>query len=260
MSVESLFSCHGKVALITGAAAGIGLAIAEVMADAGASLACVDRDSHALRAAVDALTVRGAKAIAIVCDVTKEDQVEQAVAQTVRELGALDILFNNAGVAQAPQEMHELSTEEWSRVIDVDLHGSFFFAREALKVMVPRSSGKIINIASIYGLVGSSGFVAVPAYNAAKGAMVNLTREMGRCYAPHGINVNCICPGFIETGFGGKDATDDPAALEQLLAFVPMGRPGTTEEIKGLALLLASRASDYMCGCNIPVDGGAVAR
>jgi NAD(P)-dependent dehydrogenase (short-subunit alcohol dehydrogenase family) len=259
MSIESLFSCEGKVALVTGAAAGIGFAIAEVMADAGASIVCADWDPAGLETVVDQLTDRGAAAIGVVCDVTVEEDVVRAVAEAVDAFGSLDILFNNAGIAQAPKQLHEMSTDEWSTIIDVHLNGGFLCAREALKVMVAQRSGKIINIASIYGLVGSSGFISVPAYNAAKGALVNLTREMGRCYAPYGINVNCICPGFIRTGFG-NNAADDPEVLAHIQEFVPMGRPGTTEELKGVAVLLASGASDYMCGDLIVVDGGAIAR
>jgi len=259
MSLHDLFSCEGKVALVTGAASGIGFAIAEAMADAGASVTCVDRNPAHLAEVVDAVTKKGAKAIAITCDVTKETDVERAVAETVEVFGCLDILFNNAGIAQIPKPLHEMSTDEWNEVIDVDLNGAFLCAREALKVMVPRRSGKIINIASIYGIVGSSGFISVPAYNAAKGALVLLTREMGLCYAPLGINVNGICPGFIKTRFA-DNALDDPALVASIDQFVPIGRIGTPEDIKGVALLLASGASSYMCGELIAVDGGVLAR
>jgi NAD(P)-dependent dehydrogenase (short-subunit alcohol dehydrogenase family) len=145
-------------------------------------------------------------------------------------------------------------------LIDIDLSGAFFCAREVLKVMVPRRTGKIINIASVWGVTGSSSTWPNPAYNAAQGGLVNLTREMGLCYAPYGINVNAICPGFIKTYIGGKDAARRADFLETTSKWIPMGRIGTPAELKGLAILLASDASSYMCGDLIMVDGGIVAK
>ncbi len=258
MGMESLFSCEGKVALVTGAASGLGWMFAETMAEAGADVACADIDSEGLARAVSMVAAKGRRAIAIECDVSDEVQVAGMVHTTVRELGGLDILFNNAGVGQFPAPLHELATEDWKRLIDIDLHGAFFCAREALKVMVAQRSGKIINVSSVWGLVGSSRLQPCPAYNAAKGALVNLTRELALCYAPYGINVNAICPGFIKTKIGNS-CSDDPEWRQQAEPLVPLGRIGMPEELKGLALLLASDASSYICGDCIAVDGGYLA-
>src|SRR5215475_5065314 len=175
-----LFSLDGKVALVTGAGSGLGRQFAEVMAEAGADVACADIDEESARAtaaAVQGLGL-GRHGMAIGCDVTVEAQVEAMVTRTVEVLGGLDILFNNAGIADSQALLlHEYPTANWRAVLDVDLDGVFFCAREALKIMVAQQSGKIINIASIWGLAGSSSLFPALAYNAAKGAVVNLTRE-----------------------------------------------------------------------------------
>jgi NAD(P)-dependent dehydrogenase (short-subunit alcohol dehydrogenase family) len=256
---EDVFSCRGKVALVTGAASGLGFMFAETMAEAGADVACADIDLDGLVEAVKAVTAKGQRAIAIRCDVSKEAEVKKMVGETVDYFGTLDILFNNAGSGQVPTPVHEIETEEWKKLIDVDLHGAFFCAREALKVMVPKRSGKIINTSSIWGSVGSSVLQSCPAYNAAKGALNNLTRELGICYAPYGINVNGICPGFIKTKIGNS-CSEDPEWVKQAVPLVPMGRIGMPAELRGVALLLASDASSYMCGELIAVDGGYLAR
>ena len=258
MAIEDLFSCRGKVALVTGAASGLGFMFAQTMAEAGADVACADIDAGGLAEVVEAVKANGRRAIAIPCDVSKEDDVKAMIERTVESLGGLDILFNNAGIAQSPTPVHELATEDWKRLIDIDLHGAFYCAREALKVMVAQRSGKIINISSVWGFVGSSRLQSCPAYNAAKGALITFTRELALCYAPYGINVNAICPGFIKTKIGNS-CSDDPKWIEQALPLVPLGRIGMPAELKGLALLLASDASSYMCGDCIAIDGGYLA-
>ncbi|MEJ2100715.1 MAG: SDR family oxidoreductase [Desulfobacterales bacterium] len=259
MSFPKPFNLEGKVALITGGANGLGLAFAEAMAEAGADVACADIDTEGLNEAVRKIEKTGRKAISIVCDVTKEADVEKMVKKTEETLGRLDILFNNAGIAEKdPKPLHEYTTEEWSRILDVDLQGVFYCARAALKIMVRQKSGKIINIASIWGLVGSSGLFPVPAYNSAKGAVVNLTRELGLEYAALGINVNAICPGFYRTALGG--GSDDPEFVKAVEGYVPMGKMAEPEDLKGTAIFLASEASDYMCGQMIVTDGGICAK
>lgn len=259
MSFPKPFNLEGKVALITGGANGLGLAFAEAMAVAGADVACADIDTKGLDAAVKKIEKIGVTAKAIVCDVTKEADVKEMIKETVDAFGRLDILFNNAGIAEEdPKLLHEYTTEEWNRILAVDLQGVFYCAREALKIMVSQKSGKIINIASVWGLVGSSGLFPVPAYNAAKGAVVNLTRELGLEYASMGINVNAICPGFYRTALGG--GSDDPEFVKGVQGFVPMGKMAEPEDLKGTAIYLASEASDYMCGQVVVTDGGIYAK
>jgi len=158
-----IFSCKGKVALVTGAASGLGFVFAEAMAEAGADVACADIDEKGLAEVVGVVTAKGQGAIAIKCDVSKEVEVKDMVRKTVDAFGTLDILFNNAGAGQVPTPLHELDTDEWKQLIEVDLHGAFYCAREALKVMVPKRSGKIIITSSVWGWTGSSVLQSCPA-------------------------------------------------------------------------------------------------
>jgi len=255
-----LFNLTGKVALVTGAGSGLGRQFCEAMAEAGADVSCADIDAESAKATAAAVEGLGRRAAAIGCDVSDEAQVQAMVARTVEALGRLDILFNNAGIAD-PEALllHEYPTANWRAVLDVDLHGVFYCAREALKVMVRQQSGKIINIASIWGLAGSSSLFPALAYNAAKGAVVNLTHELGLEYAKQGIQVNALCPGFYQTNLS-RGAIDDPEVRATISAFIPMDRIAEAAEIKGPALFLASAASDYMTGQTLVVDGGCLAK
>ncbi len=255
-----MFELDGKVAVVTGAATGLGAAFAEAMAEAGADVVCADIDVKGMKETVAKIEKIGQKAIAVICDVSKEDNCVRLMEKTVETFGRLDILFNNAGVVESePKPLHELTTEAWNSVLAVDLQGVFFCAREALKIMVKQKSGKIINIASIFGLAGSGHLFPVPAYNAAKGAVVNLTRELGLEYAALGINVNAICPGFFVTNIGGGNSYT-PEFDKMVSGFTPMGRQAQPEELKGAAIFLASAASNYMCGQTLVVDGGCTAK
>ena len=260
MSLENIFGIPGKVAVVTGAANGLGAMFAEAMAEAGADVVCSDIDMVGLETTVATVESFGRKALALRCDVSNEDEVARMVDATVAEFGRLDILFNNAGIAdKEPTMLHEYATADWNRVLGIDLQGVFFCAREALKVMMRQKSGKIINIASVWGMAGSSSIMPIPAYNTAKGAVVNLTRELGLEYAPHGINVNALCPGFFVTRIS-DGAFDDPQFVKTVSDFIPMGRPAAAAEIKGAAILLASPASDYLCGHLLVTDGGILAK
>lgn len=260
MQFPKTFDLTGKVAIVTGAANGLGAAFSEAMAEAGADVVCADIDETGLPLTVEKVKQLGRIGMGITCDVSKENDVTRMINKTLNDFGRIDILFNNAGIADAePTMIHEYRTEQWNKVLSVDLQGVFYCSREALKIMIKQKSGKIINIASIWGLYGSSSIMPVPAYNAAKGAVVNLTREMGLEYAPFGINVNAICPGFYVTRIA-NDACDDPEYIKKISAFTPMNRVALPDELKGTAIFLASSASDFMCGQMIVMDGGVTAK
>jgi NAD(P)-dependent dehydrogenase (short-subunit alcohol dehydrogenase family) len=259
ISFPKPFNLSGKVALVTGAASGLGVAFAEAMAEAGADVVCADINNKGLQKTVKKIEKIGKIGLAVICDVSKEEDVKRMMRVTVNTLGRLDILFNNAGIGGVRKPLHKYTTEEWDQILAVDLQGVFFCAREALKIMVKQKSGKIINIASIWGLVGSSSIMPVPAYNAAKGAVVNLTRELGLEYSAKGINVNVICPGFYRTNLGGGKSYN-PKFIKAVKRFVPMGKMAGPEDLKGTAIYLASSASDYMCGQMIVTDGGILAK
>lgn len=255
-----MFRLNGKTAFITGAGGGLGVEFAEAMAEAGADVICADVDLAAAEATAKIAGAHGGKSLALHCDVSSEEGVRDAFTRAKEAFGKVDILFNNAGIAdRVPARLHEYETGDWHSVIDVDLHGVFYCAREALKLMIHQGNGKIINVASIWGLAGASSVMPIPAYNTAKGAVVNLTRELGLQYAADGIQVNALCPGFYRTGIS-DGAYDDPEFVAALTAFTPMGRIAEASEIRGPALFLASAASDYMTGQTLVVDGGCLAK
>jgi NAD(P)-dependent dehydrogenase (short-subunit alcohol dehydrogenase family) len=254
MNVLKMFDLSGKIAVITGAGNGLGFQIAEAMAEAGADVVCADIDmakNEATAARVEAL---GRKALSIKWDVASLFHSAE------KAFGRVDIAFANAGIADlAPQPLHDYPTDNWNAVIAVNLQGVFYTDREALKIMVRQQSGKLINVASMWGLAGASSVAPIPAYNAAKGAVVNLTRELALEYATQNIQVNAICPGFFRTRLAAG-AYDDPQFVAAITAFTPMGRVADASEIKGTALYLASSASSFTTGLMLVTDGGCMAK
>jgi len=265
MSVLDAFNLDGQVALVTGGGSGLGWAMAEAMAEAGADVALADWREHKAKEAAEMVRGLGRRGLAISADVSKEADVKRMVDQTLAELGQLDIVIANAGISPESEPFLEEPLERWQQVIDVDLNSVFLTCREAAKVMIPRRRGKIITISSIHGAFVGNAEGRRPGYCAAKAGVVGLTWTLAIILAPYGIQVNCIAPGVFRTELGrGLFLQKEPdEKTKQIIAsaieHIPLGRLGEPSQIKGLALLLASSASDYMTGCVIPIDGGYTA-
>ncbi|MFZ2987110.1 SDR family NAD(P)-dependent oxidoreductase [Ideonella sp.] len=260
MHVMKMFDLTGQVAVITGAGNGLGVELAVAMAEAGADVVCADIDMARNEATAARVQALGRRALCVPCDVTREADVAALFQSAEQAFGRVDIAFANAGIADvAPQPLHDYPTDNWNAVLAVNLQGVFYTDREALKIMVRQQRGKLINVASMWGLAGASSVAPIPAYNAAKGAVVNLTRELALEYATQNIQVNAICPGFFRTRLAdGK--YDDPDFVAAVTAFTPMGRVADASEIKGTALYLASAASSFTTGLMLVTDGGCMAK
>lgn len=267
MSVFTKFKLDGKIALVTGGASGIGLACATAVAEAGADVAMVDVNAEGAHHAAQKLSQEtGRKVIALTADVSKEEDTERMVAETVKQLGGLNICFANAGIAEHGVPLIDFEKQVWDQVIGINLTGVFLTNRAAARVMVKQKSGSIINTASIYGLIGDNNLGGIFAYSAAKGGVVQMTKTLAVQLAPLGIRVNAIAPQFtrgtnIADGILHEDQTDPEvlALHQELVRRTPMGRFGHTEDLKGMALFLASEASSFCTGYTYAVDGGWVA-
>jgi NAD(P)-dependent dehydrogenase (short-subunit alcohol dehydrogenase family) len=257
MIAADIFSVTGKVALVTGSGSGLGRTMAQTIGDNGGKVVCFDIDVDGLAETKALLEEAGAEALTFAGSVADATAMEAAVAATVTKFGRLDIAIANAGISDPqPALLHETRDESWNKVVDINLNGVFITDRAALRQMMRQGSGKVINIASMWGLAGASGVFPRPAYSATKGAVVNLTRELGLQYAPHGIQVNAICPGFFRT----KGRPRDAKTARRFEEFTPMGRIAEPHEIRGSVLYLASAASDFVTGTALVVDGGCMAK
>ncbi|MBT9493966.1 MAG: SDR family oxidoreductase [Paucibacter sp.] len=255
--VQDLFDLSGQVALITGGSRGLGLQIAESLGEAGATIMLTARKAADLEEAVAHLQARGITAHSIASDAADETQAVAVVTQTVALLGHIDILVNNAGASWgAPAEDHPLAA--WDKVMNLNIRSLFVFAQAVAKQsMLARRQGRIINVASIAGLAGNSNVMQTIAYNTSKGAVVNFTRALAGEWGPFGITVNALAPGF----FPSKMTQGLLAAVgeDTLAASAPLRRIGDDEDLKGAALLFASRAGKHITGQILAVDGGVSA-
>jgi 2-deoxy-D-gluconate 3-dehydrogenase len=247
-----LFDLSGRVAIVTGGNGGIGLGMAKGMAAAGATVVVAGRDAAKNAAAVKELQASGGKASAIAVDVLKEESCRALIADTVKQEGRLDILVNNAGI-NIRKQPQEYTLAEWHQVMDSNLTSAFLCSHAAYPEMKKAGTGKMINIGSMMSIFGAS---FTTAYAASKGGIVQMTKAMATAWARDNIQVNAILPGWIDTALTQRARHDVPALHDSVLKRTPAGRWGTPDDFAGIAVFLASHASDYVTGAAITVDGG----
>ena len=253
MANKNLFNLEGKTAVVTGASSGLGVQMAKAFALQGADLAIMARRKEKLEKVAEEIRALGVKCLVVPCDVTDTNAIQSAAQMIEKEYGKVDILVNNAGNGHVGPAI-ETKDDDWNFSVDLDLTSVFKVSREFAKIMMKNNYGRIINISSMYGLVGN---MALPssAYHAAKGGVVNLTRALAAEWAPNGITVNCICPGYFATELTSDTLKTDEFS-QYMKATVPLGRYGNEGELDSTAMYLASAASSYVTGVVIPVDGG----
>lgn len=252
--MRNYFDLSGQVAVVTGASTGLGVQMAKALASQGANLVLLARRQNLLEQNAEAITKEfGVEVLPMACDITKTENVVAAVEATMARFGRVDILINNAGTG-AVANAEDITDEQFKHEMDIDLFGTFICAREFGKEMIRAKYGRIINIASMYGLVGNMIAGSSP-YHAAKGGVVNMTRALAAEWGKHGITVNSICPGYFYTDL--TTATLDSEYFQAIAKrSIPMERYGREGELDSCALFLASPASTYVTGQNIAVDGG----
>ena len=247
----------GNVAIVTGAASGIGRAAVELFGREGAVVLAADVQDDAGQALADELAAQDCTCVFVHADVSRESEVAAMVDLALSQYGKLDVLFNNAGIEGEQAPTADATIDNWERVIAINLKGVFLGLKHGIRAMLRNGGGSIINNASVAGMVG---FQGIPAYCASKGGVIQLTRAAALEYADQGIRVNCLCPGVIDTPMVERFTHDNPDALAQLKQLEPVGRLGRPQEVAELALFLASDRSSFITGAIIPVDGGLVAR
>src|SRR5467141_3274784 len=252
VNIKQLLDLSGRVAIITGGSVGLGRQMAEGLAEMGANVVLCARKKERCERAAEELKQLGVKTLALGCDVKIPDHVKAVVDATVSSFGRIDILINNAGTSWgAPVE--EMRLEQWNKVIETNLTGTFLFSQAVGKVMIQQRRGKIINIASVAGLRGSPPSFSAIGYSASKGGVLIFTKDLACKWGMYSIQVNAIAPGWFPTDMSGKVIERNK---EMLLAGIPAGRFGGPDDLKGAAVFLASDASNFVTGNILVVDGG----
>jgi NAD(P)-dependent dehydrogenase (short-subunit alcohol dehydrogenase family) len=261
--IHPIFDLTGRVALVTGGGSGLGREFCDVLAEFGADIVCPYMHKEHADGTCEIVKKHGRKALALKVDVSQYDQVKKMFQQVIAEFGRLDILVNNAGIAPPAALIDQTELSHWHRVLDVDLHGTFYCMREGLRIMKKQGNGVIINISSVCGISGTDPVILAQApYTAAKHAVIGLTKQAAAEYGQYGIRVNCIAPGFhhgtrLVESSGLKPSEEEFKKHEHaIVSRTPLGRTGSPEELKGLILYLASDSSSFMTGEVVVHDGG----
>jgi 2-deoxy-D-gluconate 3-dehydrogenase len=252
-TIPSLFDLTGKAAIVTGAAAGLGAGMAAALAGAGAHVVLVDRQEPLDTAA--AVRALGREALPLAVDLSDTGTLAGVVSRAVQAFGKVDILINNAGIIRRTPAI-DFTEKDWDEVMAINAKTVFFLSQAVARDMMRRKEGKIINIAS---LLSFSGGITVPSYSASKGAVAQITKALANEWAGQGIHINAIAPGYMVTN-NTENLRKDPDRTRQITERIPMGRWGTPEDLQGTAIFLASKASDYVNGHVLLVDGGWMAR
>jgi NAD(P)-dependent dehydrogenase (short-subunit alcohol dehydrogenase family) len=248
---------HGKVSIITGAGSGLGKEMALLFAREGSSVVIAELQEEAGRNVARQIKEEGGEALVFKTDITQASEVEKMVEETLKAYGRIDVLINNAGINPSRTPVHETSEEAWDATLAVNLKGAYLCSKYVLPVMMKQNGGSIIHISSIVGAMGCSDRAA---YAASKGGMIGLGRSMAVDYAPYGIRVNTLNPGFVETEltriYFDKLREQDPQKLDRIIGHHPLGRLGKPEDVAYAALFLASDESPWITGLDMGVDGG----
>jgi gluconate 5-dehydrogenase len=255
VNVRKLFDLTGRVAIVSGGSMGLGLQMAEGLAEMGANLVLCARKRERCAAAAEALRGHGVEVLALACDVKDKASIQQAVGETLARFGRVDILVNNAGVSWGAA-VEEMTLEQWDKVLSTNLTGTFLFCQAVGKAMAAQGSGKIINMASVAGLGGSPPELQAIGYHASKGGVIAFTKDLACKWAAHNIQVNAIAPGWFPTHMSERVIEH---RKDSLLEKIPLGRFGGDHDLKGAAVFLASDAAAYVTGHVLVVDGGQTA-
>jgi NAD(P)-dependent dehydrogenase (short-subunit alcohol dehydrogenase family) len=250
MGGHPLFDLSGKAGYVTGAGSGLGRAIAIGLAESGAAVVVSDLNLSGVEAVAEEINQRGGRVLALCTNIVQKTDVEELLRVTTEKFGRLDFAFNNAGILKIIKP-EDLSEKDWQEELEVDVTGMFFCAQAAGRYMIAHGGGKIINTASISGMIVNSGLT----YSVAKAGVIQLTRVLAYRWAKHRVYVNCISPGYIRTGMTAPHLTR-PEVEQEMLRQTPLRRLGEPRDLVGAALFLASSASDFMTGQNLIVDGG----
>ncbi|MDF3311217.1 SDR family oxidoreductase [Rhodococcus sp. T2V] len=243
----------GKVAFVTGAGSGIGRATAIAFAAEGADVVLADIDTVGNKDTARLVAEHGGRVLAVKCDVTSSSDIQTTIDQTVQEFGRLDVAFNNAGIEQPPAPLVDITEDDWSRLLDIDLRSAFLCMKYEIPAMLKHGGGSIVNTSSGAGVVGIRGQAA---YVAAKHGLIGLTKSAALDYAAHGVRVNAICPGIIETPMMDRFSGGTPEGRERVIGQEPVGRMGSPEEIASAVLWLSSDLGGFATGHAMVIDGG----